>query len=105
MSVKFVSLASCFAFVVVLLMDKDENECAIPGLNYHFHSLYLFICLGVWLSLSLYIGNLLLSIIGREGVKNKLPFFFLRPNILSNIVSLLSFFFLLKMPSELMNRI
>ena len=47
MSVKFVSVASSFAFVVVLLMDKDKSEGVILGLNYHFHSLY---CLFVWVS-------------------------------------------------------
>jgi len=56
MSVKFVSVASSFTFVVVLLIDKDKSEGVILGLNYHFHFLYLFICLGVWLfgCLSLY---------------------------------------------------
>ena len=46
-SVKFVFVASDFAFVVVLLIDKDKSECVISVLNYHFYSSYLFIYLGV----------------------------------------------------------
>ena len=84
---KLVSVAFGFAFVVV--MDKDKSEGVISGLNYHFHSLYLFICLGVRLSLSIYIGNILLPIIWKEGLENKLSFF-LRPDVSSNVVS---FFF------------
>jgi len=55
MRVKFVSVSSGFAFVVVRLMDKDKSEGVISGLNYHFHFLYLFIGLGVWFCLSLFI--------------------------------------------------
>ena len=44
---KFVSIVSSFAFVVVLMMDRYKSECVISGLNYHFHSLY---CLFVWVS-------------------------------------------------------
>jgi len=51
--VKLVSGASGFAFALVLLMDKDKSDGAISGLNYRFLSLYLFIYLGVWLSLSI----------------------------------------------------
>ena len=58
MSVKFDSVASSSAFVIVLLMDKDKNEGVISGVNYHFHYLYLFICLCLVVFLSLY-GNML----------------------------------------------
>jgi len=45
--VKFIYVASSFAFVIVVLMDKDKSEGVISGLNYRFHSLYLFIYLSI----------------------------------------------------------